>query len=69
VGVAEATGTMIPSHEAKQEVLTMNYKYRHHLAVSIFAAIPYLLVTWAYTKLTSGDANAFWAALGMLFGI
>lgn len=44
-------------------------KYAHPLAISIFAAIPYVLVTWGYTKLTDGDANAFWVALGVLLGI
>ena len=44
-------------------------KYANPLALSIFAAIPYVLVTWGYTKLTNGDAKAFWVALGILLGI
>ena len=44
-------------------------KYIHPLTISMFAAVPYVLVTWGYVKLTDGDANAFWIALGLLLGI
>lgn len=44
-------------------------KYAHPLVISTFALIPYVLVTWGYTKWTDGDAKAFWIALGVLLGI
>lgn len=44
-------------------------RYADPLTVARFAAIPYILVTWGYTKLTGGDTKAFWVALGALLGI
>ena len=34
-----------------------------------FAMVPYLLVSWGYTKLTDGDTKRFWIALGVLLGV
>ena len=44
-------------------------KYAHPLAITIFAWIPYILVTWGYAKWTDGDAKTFWTALCVLLAI
>lgn len=44
-------------------------KYLHPVVLTVFAAIPYALVTWGYTKLTNGDGETFCIALGVLLGI
>jgi hypothetical protein len=39
---------------------------RSQIIMGLFAWVPYVLVSWAYAKLSDGS---FWAALGVLLGV
>ena len=36
---------------------------------SMFAFVPYVLVTWGYTVFTGGGMNDFWKTLGFIFAV
>jgi hypothetical protein len=38
------------------------------IIVSAFAAVPCLLIAWAYTKCVGGDGKTFWTGLAVLLG-
>ena len=42
---------------------------RSRIVMSLFAFVPYLIVSWAYMALVSGDSSDFWKALGVLVAV
>jgi hypothetical protein len=39
---------------------------RSRIIISLFAFVPYLLVSWGYMALVDGGASQFWSAFGVL---
>lgn len=42
---------------------------RSRLIMSLFAFVPYLLVSWAYMAHVNGDSSDFWKSLGLLVAV
>ena len=42
---------------------------RANIVTALFSFVPYLLVSWAYMKLTDGGSNRFWGAFGVLVAV
>lgn len=42
---------------------------RSRIIMSLFAFVPYLLVSWAYMAVVNGDSGDFWKALGLLVAV
>jgi hypothetical protein len=41
---------------------------RSRITFALFAFVPYILVSWAYMAIVSGNSREFWSAFGVLIG-